>query len=72
MNFLDAMIYKMKFGKYAGKTLDEIAQTDEGLKYLDYLYGQTWLMAETRDALATYIGEPSIAKEVAQIFEENE
>lgn len=32
MNFLDAMIYKMKFGKYAGKTLDEIAQTDEGLK----------------------------------------
>jgi len=70
MNFLDAMIYKMKFGKYAGKTLDEIAKTDEGLKYLDYLYGQTWLTAETRDALTAYVSEPSISKEILNLIDE--
>ena len=32
--------FVMPVGKYKGKTLDEIAESDEGLLYLDWIRGE--------------------------------
>lgn len=31
--------FRLSFGKFAGRTLSEVAGTDEGLKYLDWYRG---------------------------------
>ena len=64
MKFEDAKKYIMRFGKYKDQALDEIAQTDEGLLYLDWLLGQSWVRSGTREALETYLGDEAITKEV--------
>lgn len=64
-----AATFVLPFGKYAKQklTLDQIAETDEGLKYLNWLRGAR---AEDgkRDivdrALAGYLDDPAIRKDV--------
>jgi hypothetical protein len=68
----------LTFGKYKmlpkeKKTLDAIAETDQGLQYLDWLRGslhengcQDWQMP-TRDALDVYLNDETIVKELRRI-----
>lgn len=62
--FKAAQSFVIKFGKYKGVTLDDIASTDEGLKYLDWLNGQTWLNDPLKKHVVNYLSDPSIRKEL--------
>ena len=63
--------YTMPFGKHKGRALDIIAMDDEGLKYLDWLYGEID-EGRTKDMLAAYLTQPTIAKDLAALVEIND
>ena len=65
--FREAQNQVMPFRKYKGKTLEEIAETDEGLLYLDWLRGQSWTLSYLTDHLNTYLNDPTIKKELEDI-----
>ncbi len=67
MEFKEAAAYVIPFGKYIGKSLDAIAETDEGLKYLDYMSGQKITSARCREAFDVYLSDPSIQKELGNL-----
>jgi uncharacterized protein (DUF3820 family) len=62
--------YVMPLGKYGGRTLDEIAATDEGLRYLDWMIGQAWVRDPLRANLKAYLSLPAIARDLDRITEE--
>lgn len=69
MLFGSAKLYRIRFGKYAGKTLDEIATTTAGLLWLDWLRGEMEGKGEkqhpeTWDALTSYLDNDTIAAEL--------
>ncbi len=50
------------FGKYAGKTIDQIGTPDEGLLYLDWLRGQRPPDLKIRAAIEKYLDDPTISE----------
>lgn len=71
MTFMEACKYKMPFGKYKGQTLDTIAASNDGLKYLDWLFGELEndsLRQETFRYLKDYLLDPTIQKELEDIL----
>jgi uncharacterized protein (DUF3820 family) len=70
MTFAESKKFIMPFGKYKGCKLDFIAKTDEGLRYLDWFYGEKGLPREHPDvfeAIDAYMKDPTIAKEVDRV-----
>ncbi len=67
MTFKESAEFRMPFGKYSGVALDKIAETDEGLKYLDWLYGEC-KNPEVSTALGRYLGDASIRKELEKLL----
>ena len=70
MTFREAAQYKMPFGKHKGKTLDSIAETDEGLKYLDRLLGDMQhnnSKLPVVDELKAYLTDPAIKAELRRV-----
>lgn len=63
-DFNRAAAFKMPFGKYKGQELDKIAMTDEGLRYLDWLYGSMDKPSPTMESLAAYLGDEGIQREL--------
>ncbi len=53
-----------------GQSIERIAESDEGLLYLDWLVGQSWLKAELRRELEAYLGQPTIKAEVQRLLDE--
>lgn len=45
----------IKKPEFAGKTLDKICQTEGGIKYLDWLLGQSWVYATTCTEIVGYL-----------------
>jgi hypothetical protein len=68
MTFDDAKATTLRFGKHAGRTLDEIASDDEGLKYLDWLVSQPWLQKPMKEALEVYLDDPGIARDLENLL----
>ncbi len=68
--FNQAKKYVMPFGKHKGETIDSIASTDEGLKYLDWLYGEvtTSSVPQLRVMLKIYLEDETIAKELKKLI----
>jgi len=66
--FKQAADFALPFGKYQGKTLDEVAKTDRGLLYLDWLRGQHWLGTQVRFFVGRYLGEPSVNEDLEKIL----
>ena len=67
MTFEDAKVFEMPFGKHKDKTLDQIAQEERGLQYLDWLRGvrsEGGKHTDVDKALATYLDDPSIQSEL--------
>ena len=62
--FKQAQQWILQFGKYKGLAIDKIAETDEGLKYLDWLNDQTWLQDPLKSHLVNYLSDPTIKKEL--------
>lgn len=57
------------FGQFDGKTIDEAASTEEGLKYLDWLLGSGFVRdARLQAALEQYMGQDVIRNELAAIL----
>ncbi len=57
----------MPFGKYKGRTLDVIAQTDDGLRYLDWLLGEID-PGTVKSALESYLGSAEMQAEIQRIL----
>lgn len=51
---LGSIIYPF-IKKYPNQSLDEIAESDEGLKYLDWLIGTEWLREQSKLEIETYL-----------------
>lgn len=67
MSFQTAAKFVMPFGMYKGKTLEQIAASDRGLGYLDWLRGKMddeKDMRATSRAIRVYLDDPSIQKEL--------
>lgn len=70
MTFEEAKHTKLYIGDYKGWTIFEIAATDQGLKWLDWLVGQTWFKMYTQfKAVKVYLDDPAISAEVARLLE---
>lgn len=66
--FKAAQTFVIRFGEHNGKTLDKIAESDKGLKYLDWLRGQAWLQDPLKTHLTNYLNDPTIKKELEKIL----
>jgi hypothetical protein len=71
MTFKEAAAFRIPYGKYAGLTVDQAAQTDEGLMYLDWWRG----VLEKKDthsdilpALCAYLDDETIVKELQKLI----
>lgn len=70
--------FTLTFGKYKGKTLGEVSDSAEGLKYLDWLVG--WIEADadrrtnlgpTLAALRGYLARPEVSRRVEEAIEDS-
>jgi len=69
-SFEEAKKYKMPFGIFKDQTLDDIAKTDRGLKYLDWAAGE---FDESRDVtrmIWAYLDNETIQKDLEQLLTE--
>lgn len=67
MTFDRAKGFEMPFGKHKGRTLDDIAQDGDGLRYLDWMRNAREDEGKNMDvdkALRAYLNDPSIQKEL--------
>lgn len=75
MKFTDAKNVVIPFGMYQGKTIDETAQTDHGLQYLDWMVNQKWIEKkygkELLEALKCYLRDPAIEKDLRKLLDED-
>lgn len=68
MTFAEAADFEMPFGKYKGQTLDQISTDDQGLKYLDWLYGEADdTESHWYEALDAYLNDPTIKRELERL-----
>ena len=56
---------KIPFGKtYRGQKLKDIAKSNKGLMYLDWLTEQDWLADPFKNIVKTYISHPQISNSI--------
>lgn len=67
MTFTEAAAFKMPWGQYRGTALDKIAEDDEGLRYLGWLHDQGIKDPRVRPAVAAYLADTTIAKELERV-----
>ena len=59
--------YFLPFGKYAGRTLVEVAETDEGLLYLDWFAGA--VDGGAGDAVRAFLDDDVMQDELIRLTE---
>ena len=57
----------LHFGKFKGKTLAGLWESDEGLSYLDWLLGQDWLYEDFQERLEEFCKIERVAKEIERV-----
>jgi hypothetical protein len=71
VKFSEAAATVMPWGMYRGKTIDQIAETDRGLAWLDWMRGELDRDAVGKhgihDAIKTYLADPTIASDLAKL-----
>ncbi len=55
------------FGQFNGMTIDKIAETDDGLRYIDWLSGEEIRRPVLREAIHVYVSDKTIAKEIGNL-----
>jgi hypothetical protein len=68
--YAEAARFKLTFGRYKGAALDDIARSDAGLLYLDWLrgeYDKSKPADATKSALCAYLDNPTIAKDLSRL-----
>ncbi len=58
---------KIPFGPFQGQTIDEIAQNDNGLLYLDRVRAKITFCSFFNLCLEAYLDNPTIAKELSDL-----
>ena len=66
--FKAAQNYTIHFGKYKGKTINEISCTDEGLLYLDWLRGQGWIISHLAAHLKAFLEDPTVKRDLENLL----
>lgn len=61
--------YRMAFGKYEGKSLDEIASTKEGLRWLDWAAEAFDPTSSAGAAINMYVTDPQVQREIEEALE---
>lgn len=69
--FEQAAAFELPLGKFKGRRLDAVAETDDGLLYLDWLSGQDWVAGRLRDALSTYLTDASIRRDLDALLDDD-
>ena len=59
--------FVLGFGKYRGRSIEQVAGTDDGLRYLDYVVGQDWCFPDTKEAIGLYLAQDHIRRELERI-----
>lgn len=54
----------LPFGKFKDKSIDEVASTDDGLKYLDWLLGQAWLRGDMKLGIEVYLSDEAVSRDL--------
>lgn len=76
MTFAEASAYVLPWGQHKGKTIDQTAETDSGLRWLDWILGVLDTKGdlqyasdrrELREALRVYLDDETIAGDVAKL-----
>jgi hypothetical protein len=62
--FTEACGFVMPLGKHKGATLARIGANMQGLLYLDWLVGQSWVNGPLKVALKAYLDHPAIARQL--------
>lgn len=78
MDFKEAASTKLPFGKYDDKSIDNIAKTNAGLRYLDWLRGEREGRQRKKhaqpqridEALRVYLDDPTIQRELSMLADE--
>jgi len=70
VTFDQAKNYVLKFGPphIRGKTLDEIAKTNKGLRFLDGLVDRSFLTEYTNSYIRAYLSEPGIKRDLENLI----
>ena len=63
MSFAEASGTIVTFGEYEGLTIDQIAQSDRGLLWLDRI-AEKIRTPRLAEAIRTYLHDPSIARDL--------
>lgn len=63
----DCEKFRMPFGKYKDQSLLEISESDEGLKYLDWMLAEMKLQPATKDAVEEFVALPHIEREIERV-----
>ena len=69
MIFERAKSLVISFGPYRFKSVEEIAETDEGLKYLIQLLSVPYLSDELEDSLRVFLSHPSTIALIHKLLE---
>ena len=69
MTFKEAAAFALPFGKHTGERIDDVARTDSGLKYLDWLRNTVEPGNALLVALGTYLEDPAIRRELEEVIE---
>lgn len=72
MTFKEAGLYVLPFGKRRGERICDVALSDDGLRYLDWMSGAATQPGPTKDALECYLGDPAIAREIENLVGKDE
>lgn len=56
------------WGPFKDKTIDQIAQTDDGLRYLDNLRGKMQGTSFVSFAVESYLDDPTISKDLEALI----
>jgi len=70
MTFSQAQQFTMPFGKHRNLALDTIAETDEGLRYLDWMRGNVNVYGQLKEALDVYLTDPDIRAELVKVIDD--
>jgi hypothetical protein len=70
--FKDAAAYVLPFGMFKGQTVDQVGTSDRGLAWLDWARGALRLDYHTRNAVCSYLDDPTIAKDLAELIARKE
>jgi len=69
LTFAEAARTVIPFGDYKGQTIDHVAQTDEGLLWLDEIVDWPNLFEDLSEAIQTYLTDRAISGELKSILD---